>query len=97
LEALGVRLLGVSFDAPEDNRAFAEKEGYAGTLLSDVERNAAAAYQARRARDDAYPDFARRITYLIDPEGVIRRAYRVTDIPAHADEVLRDLRELLGS
>jgi peroxiredoxin len=31
---------------------------------------------------------------LIDPKGRIARAYRVTDIPAHPDQVLKDLREL---
>lgn len=37
---------------------------------------------------------ARRVSYLIDPDGVIRRAYTVTDAAGHADEVLRDLDEL---
>jgi peroxiredoxin len=38
--------------------------------------------------------FAKRIAYLIDPEGVIRKAYRVGDVNAFADEVLGDLRQL---
>ena len=38
--------------------------------------------------------FAKRRTYLIDPEGVIRKAYRVRDIAAHPDEIVADLREL---
>jgi peroxiredoxin len=33
---------------------------------------------------------------VIDPDGIIRKAYRVTDIAGHPDEVLRDLRELLN-
>jgi peroxiredoxin len=34
----------------------------------------------------------RRITYLIDPQGRIARAYEVTDVRTHPDEVLADLR-----
>lgn len=44
--------------------------------------------------DDPYPDFPKRISYLIDPEGVIRRSYEVTDVDRHADEVLADLAAL---
>jgi peroxiredoxin len=38
--------------------------------------------------------FARRIAYLIDPEGVIRKAYEVGDVNAFASTVLDDLRAL---
>lgn len=40
------------------------------------------------------PEWAKRRTYLIDPDGVIRKAYRVKDTMAHADEVLVDLTAL---
>lgn len=35
-----------------------------------------------------------RRTFLIDPNGIIRRIYDVTDVSHHADEVLDDLRAL---
>ena len=56
-----------------------------------------AQYDVLRGTDDAYPDFPKRISYLIDPDGVIRRSYEVTDVDAHADEVLADLAELQGA
>jgi len=31
---------------------------------------------------------------VIDPDGVIRKAYRVRDITGHPEELLADLREL---
>jgi len=34
------------------------------------------------------------VSYLIDPDGVIRRAYTVTDTAGHAAEVLADLARL---
>lgn len=36
----------------------------------------------------------KRISYLIDPDGMIRRTYEVADVTAHADDVLADLAEL---
>jgi peroxiredoxin len=38
--------------------------------------------------------FAKRIAYLIDPEGTIRKAYEVGDVNAFAGMVLDDLRAL---
>lgn len=34
---------------------------------------------------------------MIDPEGIIRKAYRVRDIAGHPEELLGDLRDLVGS
>lgn len=47
-----------------------------------------------RGPDDPYPDFALRFSFLIDPDGVVRKVYEVTDREGHAGEVLADLREL---
>ena len=49
-------------------------------------------YETKRAPEERTPEWAKRRTYLIDPEGVVRKAYRVGDIPAHPEEVLTDLR-----
>jgi peroxiredoxin len=40
--------------------------------------------------------FAKRFSYLIDPDGVIAKSYEVKDVNAHADMVLADLRALRG-
>jgi peroxiredoxin len=40
--------------------------------------------------------FARRIAYLIDPDGTIRKPYEVADVNAFAGQVLADLHELTG-
>ena len=87
-------MLGASFDTPEDNRAFAEQNGMPFRLLSDVDRAVGTVYETKRFPEEPSPEYAKRRTYLIDPDGVIRKAYRVTDIPAHPDEVLEDLRRL---
>lgn len=89
-----MEILGASFDPPEANWAFAEEQGFPFRLLSDVDKKVGQAYEVRRAPEEG-DDRPKRRTYLIDPQGVIRKAYRVRDIPGHPDEVLRDLTALL--
>ena len=87
-------MVGISFDPPEVLQAFAEQHGFPFLMLSDADRKVGELYETKRAPDEQSPTNAKRRTYLIDPEGRIARAYRVTDIPAHPDEVLKDLAEL---
>jgi peroxiredoxin Q/BCP len=88
--------VGASFDTPAENFAFAEAQELPFSLLSDVDRAVGTAYEVVRDPDDKYADFPRRYSYLIDPEGIVRRAYDVADVAAHATHVLRDL-EALGA
>ena len=87
-------MVGASFDRPEDNRAFAEENGFPFRLLSDVDREVGARYETKRSPQEPSPENAKRRTYLIDPEGRIAKAYRVTDIPEHPGQVLEDLRAM---
>ena len=86
--------MGVSFDTPEDNKGFAEANGFPFRLLSDTDRQVGELYQTKRAPDESSPEFAKRRTYLIDPDGRIAKAYRVTDIAGHPAQVLDDFRAL---
>ncbi len=47
-----------------------------------------------RGPDEKFNEFARRHAYLVGPDGVIRAAYDVTDVAAHADAVLADIERL---
>lgn len=49
-----------------------------------------------RPADDQFAPFPLRTSYLIDPDGVIRRSYAVADVHGHADTVLADLARLQG-
>ena len=91
-----MEIVGISFDAQEKNRTFAENNGFPFRLLSDVDRTVGELYETKRSPQESSPHQAKRRTYLIDPEGRIAKAYRVTDIQAHADEVLRDLDALMA-
>jgi peroxiredoxin Q/BCP len=86
---IGVEVLGVSFDPPAENAAFAEKYGLGFRLLCDVDRSMGLAYKACENKDDAYP---RRITYVIGPDARIEQAIDTKDAGGQAAELLGHLR-----
>lgn len=60
-------------------------------MLSDTDRTVGAAYQVTRDGDDPFADYPNRISYLLDPRGIVVRAYEVSDPAGHAVEVIADL------
>lgn len=89
-------ILGISFDAADANRAFRDKFDFPFLLLSDFGEQVGVAYETRAPGTDKV-SFAKRLSYLIDPAGVIAKAYEVGDVNAHAATVLADLRALQQS
>ena len=87
-------MLGASFDTVEETHAFAIAQQFPFRLLSDVDRTVGGRYHAVRAAGHQYADYPERISYLIDPDGVIRRSYAVHDVAGHAAAVIADLTEL---
>jgi peroxiredoxin Q/BCP len=83
-----VQILGISFDTVPANAAFAKKFGFNFPLLSDTTRAVGLAYGAC---DDAGAATARRISYLIGPDGRVKRAYPKVNAAAHPEEILKDL------
>jgi len=55
------------------------------------------AYGAEKGPDEQYPDFPKRVTFLIDPNGQVAKVYEVTDVGTHPDDVLADLRAMTPS
>lgn len=90
-------MLGASFDTVEENRAFADDQEFPFRLLSDTDHRVGEAFGVARPVDDRFADYPRRFSFLIDPDGVVRVVYDVTDVAAHAADVLRDLRALAGT
>ena len=81
-------MLGISFDTPEENRAFAEKFGYTFPLLCDTDRRIGLAYGAAKSEKDRY---AARLTYVIGPDGKIEQAIDTKDPANQAQELLATL------
>jgi peroxiredoxin Q/BCP len=92
--AAGCEILGASFDSVEENRQFAADQQFGFRLLSDADGSVGRAYGVARAAGDQYAAFARRFSFLINPEGLIARVYDVADVKRHADQVLGDLEAL---
>jgi peroxiredoxin Q/BCP len=84
-------VFGASFDTPEENKTFADAQNFGFRLLADVDRSVGTLYEVTREPGEPYADYAQRIAYLIDPDGVIRKTYQVTDVGGFAADVLGDL------
>jgi thioredoxin-dependent peroxiredoxin len=83
-----VQILGASFDSVDANAAFAKKFGFNFPLLADTDRKLGVAYGAA---DDESAGSARRISYLIGPDGKVKKAYPKVNAAAHPEEILKDL------
>ena len=88
-QARGVTVFGVSFDDPKANAEFVRQEQFPFRLLSDRDRNFAIAVGAADAPDQAV---ARRISYLVGPDGKVMKAYATVNTGSHAADVLRDVK-----
>ena len=83
-----VQVLGISRDTPADNLKFRDKFAFSFDLLSDEDGRVSLAYGAIGSVKEVYPQ---RISYLIDPEGVIVRGFPEVEPATHPGEILRTL------
>jgi len=92
LAQMGVTLLGVSLDDVKSHQAFAAKYHLPFPLLSDADGEVAKRYGSLF---QLWPlKFAKRHSFIVDPEGRIARVYRNVEPESHSDEVITDLRSL---
>lgn len=92
-QAKGVEILGVSFDQPAANAEFVAAEKFPFRLLSDSHRTLAAQVGAATSREQPA---AKRISYLVGPDGKVQRAYDSVEPRAHAEQVLGDVPPIAG-
>jgi thioredoxin-dependent peroxiredoxin len=78
----------VSFDDRKANSAFKDKYDFDFPLISDTDRKIALQYGAATGPKD---DYARRIAYLIGPDGVIREAHGKVDAARYPAEQLQTI------
>jgi peroxiredoxin Q/BCP len=90
----GCTVIGVSFDSSADNKRWADSQGFGFRLLSDEDHSVGRVYQVERDPDDQYAAFPLRVSYLVDPDGVVRKTFAVSGVADHATEVLDVLAEL---
>jgi peroxiredoxin Q/BCP len=82
-------IFGVSFDDQKDNAAFSKKFGFNFPLLCDTDRRIGIAYGA--ADPGSTSGNARRIAYVIDPQGRIREAHEKVDARSYPQEQLKTI------
>ena len=85
-EATGAMVIGVSTQDESSHRAFRERHGLTFPLLADTDKAICRAYGAL-----GFLGVAKRVTYVIGPDGTILAAFRRLDPRSHSEEALRIL------
>ncbi|MEW5975412.1 MAG: peroxiredoxin [Acidobacteriota bacterium] len=83
------QVVGVSVDDHESHGRFARKHGLNFPLLADPKKKVTRSYGAL-----AFYRLARRMTFIIDQQGTIRKIFPKVNPKTHVEEVLRALQEL---
>lgn len=94
-EKVSAVVLGVSKDSLKSHQKFAEKYNLPFRLLSDENAGVAQAYGVWVEKSMYGRKYMgmERSTFLIDPEGIVRRVWRKVKVDGHADEVLKAIEE----
>ena len=92
LQELGAEVVGISVDTSASHAAFAQKYKLPFPLLADAQGEVATRYGA--LSDWWVYKFAKRQTFIVDPQGRIARIYRSVDSDKHSAEIVADLRQL---
>jgi peroxiredoxin Q/BCP len=88
-------IVGVSVQDEDSHQKFCTKEGLNFKLLADTKQEVSALYDSVMTYGDA--KFSARHTFLIDPNGVVRKVYLDVKPQQHSEEVLAALTELQAS
>ena len=83
-------IVGVSADNIDSHQQFCTKESLTFRLLADPGKEVISSYGSLAANGTV----AARNTFLIDPQGIIRKVYTKVSPNPHSQEVLADLAEL---
>jgi peroxiredoxin Q/BCP len=91
-EKLGAAVCGVSVDNSDSHAAFARKYNLPFALLADRNGEVAARYGS--LRNFGFIRFARRNTFLIDPDGKVSAVYVGVNAAKNAQDVSNALKDL---
>jgi len=85
-------ILGVSVQDEVTHQKFCAKEGLSFKLLADTKYEVSSSYDSLVNLGVA--KLSARHTFLIDPDGIVRKVYLNVDAEKHSTEVLADLAQL---
>lgn len=91
LSEMDAQVIGVSVDDSESHAEFAKKYNLPFPLLADKNGEVAASYGA--LLNLGILKLARRFTFLIDPQGNIKKDYLSVETSRHSKEIIEDLKK----
>ncbi len=91
LKAMNTDVLGVSLDDAESHRAFIEKYELPFNLLVDADKQMSRDYGVDGGM--AFFSYAKRQTFIIDPQGQIAVHFEEVNPSTHADQVIAALKK----
>lgn len=83
-----VDILGVSADNVESHKKFSDKYSLPFLILADINKKVINAYGANGLL------FTKRVSFLINPKGVIEKVYNKVNPETHASQILEDFSTL---
>jgi thioredoxin-dependent peroxiredoxin len=95
---LGIKVLGISIDSAKSHQKFKDKYDLPFTLLSDEDKKVVRRYDSwgkKKFMGKEYEGTLRN-SFLIGKDGVIKKIYTNVIPEKHAEEVLADLKEIVG-
>jgi len=92
-EAAGVSVVGVSQDDVESHKNFCNKFDFKVDLLADTDAKLMTALGIGQSEWQGMK-FWERTTFVIDPEGVVRKVYEKVNPQGHEQVLLEDIKQL---
>jgi peroxiredoxin Q/BCP len=92
-DRLGVNIVGVSQDDEASHKNFCQKYSFTVELLADTKAGLLKAAGVGQAEYKGTM-YWNRTTFLIDPEGVLRKVYEKVNPDGHEKTLLEDIRRL---
>jgi peroxiredoxin Q/BCP len=90
--ALNAVILGVSMQSEKSHQEFCAKESLTFKLLADTNKEVSGRYDS--VMNFGVMQLSARHTFLIDPNGVVRKVWTDVDVKKHSDDVLAAIGEL---
>jgi peroxiredoxin Q/BCP len=92
----GAKVVGVSFNTPEEQRKFADRHDLGFTLLADADHEVADTYGTWVEKSMFGKKYwgVQRATFIIDADGKVARVFPKVSPKSHDDVVLEALAEL---
>lgn len=94
--ALNAVILGVSRDSLQSHENFKAKQQFSFELISDKDENLCQQFDVIKMKS-MYGKQVRgieRSTFIIDPKGIVKHAFRKVSVPGHVEDVLNTLKSL---